>query len=94
MHHSLVTNFIPKPTKIAPAKRSIQILLFRYRLLKRSEEKTYATDVYQRMDIKNIRATLMNPSQRGASEGMVAANRLVTKAAVFGFDRLVVSPNL
>jgi len=93
-HHSLVTNFIPKPIKIAPANRSIQILLFRYWLLKRSKEKTYATDVYQRIDIKNIRATLMNPSQKGAFEGIVAANKLVTKAAVFGFDRLVRSPNL
>ena len=31
----------------------------------------------------------MNPSQKGAFEGIVAANKLVTKAAVFGFDRLV-----
>ena len=80
--------------KIAPANRSIKILLFRYRRLKRSKEKTYATDVYQRIDINDIRVTLMNPSKKGALEGIVAANKLVTKAAVLGFDRLVKSPNL
>jgi hypothetical protein len=42
----------------------------------------------------DIRATLMNPSKIGAFKGIVAANKLVTKAAVFGFDRLVRSPNL
>jgi hypothetical protein len=82
-HHSLTTNFIPNPTKIAPADGSIQILLFRYRLLKWSKEKIYTTDVYQKIDIRDIRAALMNPSQKGAFEGMVAANKLVTKAAVF-----------
>ena len=93
-YQSLATNFVPRPIKIAPANRSIHILFFRYRLRKRSKEKTYATDVYQKSDIENIRVTLMSPVQRGAFEGMVAANKLVTKAAVFGFDRLVKSPNL
>ena len=58
---------------IAPARRSIQTLPFRYRRLKRSREKTYAMVVYQKIDIKDISATLSSPSQKDAFAGIVAA---------------------
>ena len=57
-------------------------------------EKTQATKVYQTVDIKDIRHALIRPVKNDTSDGMVAANRLATKAADLGFDIFVKSPSL
>ena len=80
--------------KIIPAKRSIQFLAPLYMRLNFSIEKTQATKAYQTVDIKDIRHALIKPIWNKTSEGMVAAHRLATKAADFGFERLVKSPGL
>jgi len=80
--------------KIIPAKRSIQVLAPLYILRNFFIEKTQATKAYQTVDIKDIRHALIRPVKNEASEGMVAANRLATKAADFGFEMFVRSPSL
>ena len=47
---------------------------------------------YQTRAIRHISPTAVNPIQSGASDGTVAAKRLVTNAAVLGLDRFVRSP--